>query len=1577
MTSENDLILSRLTVRLKDFTTSAIIGSGVLYYNNNLKDKIYVLTAAHNLYLDGDEFKKPIVQIRIDLYNPTTSSYQEISHFINYSLVCNEIDKDVAILLFEKNDIESITGVLDLVPAIKERLNTSTFTLKGFPNATLGQEIVCINPLWSQQMTGVDKFQLLLTEDYSGWAIGGFSGSGIFLHAHNQLYLFGVFTRYREEERGKIIYCQNIETINEILEKNFLPLISYTFLGQHGMTSIFFRLQVETAIKNLGPRFNEKLNFRLPIVTLFNDLAKDDIFKKRLSGAIDKWLIAPSYNYYVKDKKIIEDIEEELSCIKSSIISWLKTISWNVDQQIDLQDIISHIDALNSRIRKLRHSLQELQWKEKEKTENKDRSVYNQPYEPEINRLDEIFRNNRIFINELDRINIKLTNNPCLIIQGDAGCGKSHLLGDIACERIKKNQQTILLLGQLFKNGLNAWQNILNQLNLTCTKDDFLISLNCIGQQTNSRVLILIDALNEGAGKDLWHDELSGFITDLSRFPYIGLVMSIRNTYYSVIVPDNIRNDDNITQETHNGFKGNEYAALRLFCDYYDIEQPNFPLLAPEFTNPLFLQLICSGIKRTEHGVFPQGFQGMNKIFGYYIDEICCRLIKKREEYRSRKSIIKRAIYGMAKNCFEHKDTRVLSIEDANNYFDTEFPNYRNLLNDLIFENVFIQSIHTDYETANEIDIVYFSYERLGDYLMAEDLLTPHKTMETVKEAFQKNNQLGKLLDNGAWRNKGILDALAILLPEKFKLEIVEVFDWVFDEDKEDIIDDKKRWLNRYLIESLKWRTIECIDNIKLTSWIRSDKFYIDQDLWYNSLIELTTYKNHPFNSDRLFLNLKQFSMPQRDSFWQQYVWSYSTSDDDDNAYPIRRLIDWAWTTNISSNIDDETARLTGQTLTWVLASTNKKTRDQATKAMVNVLEEQPDALIRILEAFKDIDDLYILERLYGIAYGCSLRTSKDESLKKIAQYVFNTIFREGTPPKHILLRDYARNTVEYAIYKKISLVGDLSLIKPPYKSNMPLSIIDEEQLKTYEIDYDSPDFKEKYKLCHNRIKYSVMGGDFGTYIVSSALRDFCPVSFTLESECKSFLKKLKPKERDLIKLIDRLITIKSRIEQERNNPLSDGKKESIDTAYEFSCNQLVSNLEIIRKTFEHEDYVFFSQKILPYLNAKLRTKDWRRDLFDVMPIQRWIVQRVFEHGYDSELHGSYDSSVVSYYNYYENKVERIGKKYQWISLYEIMASVADNYKIIEYGWGVKPIYKYYSGAWQGYLRNIDPVFITKNMESEDEQLDTSIISGSKWWLDTQYNYWNLSDSKWLSSIEDLPELRHIILRNDESGHDWIYLKTNLTWSEPKPIGEEKYDVEHKEIWFMIQSYFVNKKDASNIVKLIKHKDFRRRWLPESNPANTSLFNRENYWSPASKENVMGEWVYIQDTRYKIMVSTSQAVGELSEDQSGAHFYYDMPCKLIFEDMKLQYAPNDGEFKNEADEIVVINPDHRGMLIRKDYMQSFLNRNDLELIWVILGEKRLLKGNNAVGGSYFKTINGIYYLEDGIISGSIRFSSKD
>lgn len=194
--SSLDKKITALTVRLKDCQNSDYIGSGMIYYQDNFKDKVYILTASHCLFTDGDKFQNQRNEICIDLLKSNFTDYETIKVQVDSDSLFTSEKKDVAILILDKKKVENIIGEIPEIFCVKERSSYIGFITKGFPKATLGEEIAVLYPTWLQHFEN-SRFQIQLNEAYSAYSTQGFSGSPVFLIAKNEIYLYGIFTRFR------------------------------------------------------------------------------------------------------------------------------------------------------------------------------------------------------------------------------------------------------------------------------------------------------------------------------------------------------------------------------------------------------------------------------------------------------------------------------------------------------------------------------------------------------------------------------------------------------------------------------------------------------------------------------------------------------------------------------------------------------------------------------------------------------------------------------------------------------------------------------------------------------------------------------------------------------------------------------------------------------------------------------------------------------------------------------------------------------------------------------------------------------------------------------------------------------------------------------------------------------------------------------------------------------------------------------------------------------------------------------------------------------------------------------------
>ena len=394
---------------------------------------------------------------------------------------------------------------------------------------------------------------------------------------------------------------------------------------------------------------------------------------------------------------------------------------------------------------------------------------------------DDRFPNERYYISQfhssLERMeefsggpHATLANRPALLLSGEAGQGKTHLLCDVAKRDMSSGRPRILLHGGHFQNT-EPWAQIIQELGLTCNRDEFLGAIEAAAQASRCRILILIDALNEGEGRSLWNNYLAGMLTELSRFPWLGVGVSVRASYEDLVVPDGLV-PDRLVRVEHYGFQELEYEAVEQFFDYYGI-QPTVPLLVPEFTNPLFLTLLCKGLQNQGLTQIPTGLQGITAAMSFFIDAANKRLAE-RLDFDARTPLVRKAVEKLAAALASEK-SHVLPRETAKQVVDSVHPSSsykRSLFHHLLAEGILAEDRW--FGDSGDREIVRFTYERFSDHLIVKYLLKKYLDNENPRRSFSKNRTLGQLCkdERACSMNQGLIEALSVQLPERINKEL-------------------------------------------------------------------------------------------------------------------------------------------------------------------------------------------------------------------------------------------------------------------------------------------------------------------------------------------------------------------------------------------------------------------------------------------------------------------------------------------------------------------------------------------------------------------------------------------------------------------------------------------------------------------------------------------------------------------------------------------------------------------------------------------------------------------------------------
>lgn len=853
---------------------------------------------------------------------------------------------------------------------------------------------------------------------------------------------------------------------------------TYFWFDQRGFDDSWFRARLDEAVQAAGPRYTPEIHVDLPIArdlesfgrspTVFDDL------KSRTKGIRRAFRTVSSLGRHEADpsravstERLTSSLDEILDAMaqiepvptgKLPFAGIAGKITTALEETGKIVEALSHLE---------REYLAEHPQKETPSSRNGspfDKSRY------DVYRLQSELDDTRASLEHANSI----AGGQLMLLKGKAGTGKTHLLCDFAKERLEAGAPTVLLMGQRFIAADGPWTQAIQQLGLQdVSAEKFVGALETAAQAAGRRALLIIDALNEGQGRSIWPAHLAAFLASVQKSPWIGVLLSVRSEYEDVIIPEEIRNA--AASVTHTGFEGQEYEAAKTFFSHYGLEFPSTPILHPEFNNPLFLKTICRGLEGPDQRRLPRGFHGITAVFDLFLRAVNRRLAKSLD-FDPREQLVRAALEKLADR-LGGTGARWMERGEAKAVVDALLPNRGfedSLYRGLVIEGVLSEGMRLQQEEPGS-DVVYVSYDRFTDHLVADSLLRKHLDSSAPQAAFEEGGPLAFIWNGDAeiYVQPGLIEALCIQVPEQTGREL---FDLAPALDEQWGTGDAFR-------QSVVWRKPEAFSD---TTDRVLNRFLQDDHDTHNTLdvlLTVATLEHHPLNAEFLDKRLRRASMPERDAWWSTYLhraWETQGAVD--------RLIDWAWAVKPDDVLDGATVDLCSIALAWMLTTSNRFVRDRATKAMVSLLTGRVGATVKLVGRFAGVDDPYVTERVYAVAYGVAMRSHDAAGVGRLASLVYEEIFADGHPPAHILLRDYARGVVERALYLGSDLEIDERSIRPPYKSTWP-KIPTEDEVRSSIADLSQKSSERGESAGRLSIQISVMNdGDFARYIIGTNL---------------------------------------------------------------------------------------------------------------------------------------------------------------------------------------------------------------------------------------------------------------------------------------------------------------------------------------------------------------------------------------------------------------------------------------------------------------------------------------------------------
>lgn len=220
---------------------------------------------------------------------------------------------------------------------------------------------------------------------------------------------------------------------------------------------------------------------------------------------------------------------------------------------------------------------------------------------------------------------LELMTKGILIVTGNMGTGKSHIVASyIENNCLKNKNEAILILGQHLNDNKLFKLQIKETLEINENFERFIKILNAKGKEKNIFIPIFIDAINESLYNLNWKNELNGIISIIKEYKYVKLIITLRTDYAKLCLPDNMENKF-VERIQYNGFQDEEDEIFH----YYGVPIPLFPMINDEYTNPLFIISFCKLVRDYKIDILIQNYTSFRTIFEKYISMINERLSRK------------------------------------------------------------------------------------------------------------------------------------------------------------------------------------------------------------------------------------------------------------------------------------------------------------------------------------------------------------------------------------------------------------------------------------------------------------------------------------------------------------------------------------------------------------------------------------------------------------------------------------------------------------------------------------------------------------------------------------------------------------------------------------------------------------------------------------------------------------------------------------------------------------------------------------------------------------------------------------
>jgi hypothetical protein len=393
---------------------------------------------------------------------------------------------------------------------------------------------------------------------------------------------------------------------------------------------------------------------------------------------------------------------------------------------------------------------------------------------------------------------------------------------------------------------------------------------------------------------------------------------------------------------------------------------------------------------------------------------------------------------------------------------------------------------------------------------------------------------------------------------------------------------------------------------------------------------------------------------------------------------------------------------------------------------------------------------------------------------------------------------------------------------------------------------------------------------------------------------------------------------------------------------------------------------------------GKRQRPNHKTPMFDPMIARRWVMQRVAELGWTPERFGEYEREGGFLRGRQRVDVElwrreRIGKKYQWIALHELLGYLSDHYYMLP-GWDGEE--RVFAGPWQFWARDFDPSQPLRDLEdSDDNESEEPPPAPPLWWrevypdpfadagLCADPNAWVRQSPSDFRPLIDWPTV------SGATG-EHLVIGGYYMWQEAPQLGSLTPRPGQLKMWCHVRAWLVRSDDFAAMLSAVRQMQFwgegcdlielDDRWLG-TYPWGEEFSGLKEYCAHADR------WVRDEP------IPIEQSLVQWGSDNDSAL----LPSPRLLELLGDHWSGYDFEFVDSAGERVAFSPrtaarNSAPLFVNKAALVTALRHAGWKIVWAIVGDRTCFdyeRSTHVANGEM--QFSAVYWLEGNTLAGGL------